>query len=518
MDLNDLPDFRQYFVDWSQYLDSLRQNHLLDETSFLRFVNERGIQAWGVCSGDPGDFCKRGWLSSDGINYDGGPLFHPFRIYPLFKTLKACRLNIATSSTLRRDSLLGFIENVLSSFPSVEQIGEMTRQWDRVIDLAILLEPLNWPTVTGKISFHGRLRENDFDVAMELYRQKVLNMVGSLDLSLWRKIHQAIVFDAHCLDPNDKLYVLLRVGNWARREDLKGHVGGALWFRHIAEVIRRAFEEVSGEQWPEEDYATGWWPPGARLGVFGSERPYDDDLKSKPYLALEFGLFTGSLVRWYVEGETEYFVIRHIIYDPAKSGIELVNLRGNIVTDKGNIALKLRDCLKEDLALRRFSMISFDADVPANVKTIRRQVEQKHVVGFIAANNPDFEFVNFTVEELAEVAACIDEAHAFSGDPVRNADWTGVHNGRTFEQKYKALSARKPQGLKGQEWGEALADFAVKHQKRPDDGRERPLWREIRAAIQAKVASYNYQKEHCGFDLETFALIDLKTNLAIAQN
>lgn len=516
MDLNYVPEFRQYFLDWSQDLDFIRQNRLLDETSFLRFVNERGIQAWGVCSGDPGDFCKRGWLSADSTKHGGGLLFHPFRIYPLFKALDACKLNIATSSTLRRDSFSGFIQTVLSSLPSIEQIGEMVHQWDRVIDLAILLEPLNWPTVTGKITFHGHLRGTDFDVVMEQYRQKVLNMVGSLNLPLWRKIHQAIVFDAHRLDPNDKLYALLRVSNWDRREDLKGNVGGALWFRHIAEVIRRAFEDVSGEQWPEEDYATGWWPPGARLGVFGSERPYDDELKSKPYLALEFGLFTGSLVRWYVEGETEYFAIRYIIYDPAKSGIELVNMRGNIVTEKGNIALKLRDCLKEDLALRRFSMISFDADVPANVKTVRRQVEQKHVVGFIAANKPDFEFNNFTVEELAEIAACIDEAHEFSGAPVRNADWTGIHSGRAFEQKYKTVSARNPQGLKGQEWGEALADFAVKQPNRPDDGRERPLWQEIRAAIQAKVASYNYHKMNCGFDLETFALVDLNTNLAVA--
>ena len=127
------------------------------------------------------------------------------------------------------------------------------------------------------------------------------------------------------------------------------------------------------------------------------------------------------------------------------------HLRGVIGADRDNIALKLGDWLKEDRTFRRFSMISFDADVEANVKAIRRQVERKHVVGDIAAHQPDFECANFTIQELAEVAARLDEANGRSGDALRNGDWTGIVNGRAFERRYKELSARRPRGLKGKE-------------------------------------------------------------------
>lgn len=129
----------------------------------------------------------------------------------------------------------------------------------------------------------------------------------------------------------------------------------------------------------------------------------------------------------------------------------------------------------EDKALRRFSMISFDLDAPASVKAVRRQVEQENVVGFIAAHKPDFELANFAIQELAEVAARIDETCGVSGSAVRNADWAGVGSGRAFEEKYKAISARQPRGLKGEEWGRALAAYGVEHPKRSDDGTERPL-------------------------------------------
>jgi hypothetical protein len=49
---------------------------------------------------------------------------------------------------------------------------------------------------------------------------------------------------------------------------------------------------------------------------------------------------------------------------------------------------------------------------PRTLKAIRRQVDRANVVGFIAAHRPDFEFANFEVTELAEIAARIDESTA----------------------------------------------------------------------------------------------------------
>ncbi|MFA5824043.1 MAG: hypothetical protein WC853_13375 [Thermodesulfovibrionales bacterium] len=504
-----MTDFDQTLKERQEDLDLLRQNGLLDEGSFITFANDHGIPVSGVITGDPGDFFKRNWLSSDGTNHRGGLLFHPFRLLTLRKILEACKINIATSSTLQRDSVVKLVEHVISLMQSDEQIGERARHWDGVANLAILLEPIYWPRITSRFSRPGGMEESEHKALLDKYRQKVLPLVGSIDPALWHRVHESLRVDAAFMDGNDGLYLMLRLCNWSRREKLKGSIAGALWLRHIAEVIRRAFEETTTERWPEEDVAFGMWRPGGRTLQYGSERPLDDELKCKPYLALHHGLFTGSVVRWYVEGETEYYAILHVIPEPSKAGIELANLHGNIETGKANVALKLRDSLKEDKALRRFSMLSFDKDVAANVKSVRRQVEQKNIVGFIAAHSPDFEFSNFTIEELAEVAARIDEANGVSGKAVRNANWTGIASGRAFEARYVEVSDRKPRAIKGKEWGEALAAYALDQPNRQDNGAERPFWREIRAAIQGRVAHYDFQKDHFVFNPDTFELIGL---------
>jgi hypothetical protein len=203
--------------------------------------------------------------------------------------------------------------------------------------------------------------------------------------------------------------------------------------------------------------------------------------------------------------------ILHALPEPSKLGVELINLHGVIGSDRDNIALKLGDWLREDMAFRRFSLISFDGDVEQNVKAIRRQLERQNVVGFITAHQPDFEFANFTTQELAEVAARFDEAHGFSGDAVRNGDWTGITNARAFEERYKEVSA-KGQALKGKEWGKALAAYAEEYPNRSDNGSERLFVGAIRAALKGRIARYDVQKAHFGFDPNTFELVDLRAN------
>jgi hypothetical protein len=507
MEQNRIPDFRRYMEEWSEELEVLRQNRLLGESAFIAFAKDRGLPVSGLVTGDPGDFHRRGWLASDGTDYDGGPLFHPFRIYPLSQILDKCVLRTATSASLQRDTALELLKWTLAHLPSSEQIGKAAHRGNNVVDLAILLEPVYWPRIVGRLSLGLGMSETRQRARLNECRQRTLRLLQDLDVRLWRDEHESLRVDAAWMDENVELYLLLRLASWHERERLRGHVSGALWIRHIAEVIRRGFEEVHGEQWPEEDQAFGTWPAGTRKKAFGSERPLDDVLRSKPYIAFAYGLFTGSAVRWYVEGDTEYYAFVEILPDPSRMGIEFVNLHGNIESGRDNVALKLEDWLKEDKALRRFSVISFDRDVPANVKAIRRQVELDNVVGSIAAHEPDFEFANFAVGELAEVAARMDGALGFDGDVVRDADWTGICSGRAFQRKYTTISTTRPPGLKGEEWGRALAKYAIEHPQRSDDGSERPLWQEIRAAMHGWNSNYDIQKERFMFDPKTFRQI-----------
>jgi hypothetical protein len=437
----------------------------MSESALLSFARDCGLNIRGVVKGEPGEFHARGWLSADGRR-DKDLLFHPFRIYVLAQLLQGAR----------------------------NRSPEKVREVNGTADLAILLEPVYWPYLTD----HG-YGTTDYE---KRYRRRVLKLVRSRDAVSWARIHNSLRIEAAGMDPNHDLYVLLRLSLWERRRELRGRLSGALWIRHIAEVIRRGFEEAHCVQWPEEDQAFGHWRSDARIRVFGLERPFHNPLRSKPFIAYRFGLFTGSALRWYVEGETEYYAIRHLLPEPEIFGVEIVNLRGEIACERRNSARKLEDALKEDMALRRFSVISFDRDSKANERAIRRQIEQDHIVGSINANDPDFEFENFSLEELVEIAAQMDERLGFDGRIVRTADWTGVHAGRAFADRYSAASHRHC-SPKGQDWGEELAEYAAKHPSDPRTGTDRAFLRTLSAVCWAWNSNYAFQKGHFTFDTRT---------------
>jgi hypothetical protein len=497
---------QQYMQECSVDLDLLRQNNLLNESSFIKFARDRGLSVSGVNSGDPGDFHERGWLTADRMDSKGRPLFHPFRFYTVHKILEACELRIAPSASLRRDRIVETVQQALSLVRPVEEtIGDAIVNSGAAVDLAVILEPVYWRRLTNRVTYrNGHVNEADYEARLEQYRAKVHHVVKTLDPSFWREIHRLMRVDASRLDDNNRLYVLLRLADWKQREILKGAISGALWIRHIAEIIRRAFEEIHNQDWLEEDEASVTWAVGGRKLVFGSARPLDNEAESKPYVASEFGLYTGSAVRWYVEGVTEYYAVIEIINDPSQFGIEIVNLRGNISAERDNAALKLDEWLVEDKTQRRFSIISFDKDVAANLKVIRRQVIKGNVVGFIAPHQPDFEFANFALQELVEIAAGIDETYGVSGDAVREADWTSITNAHEFESRYKQVSSRQPPSLKGEKWGRALAKYATKHPNRSDDNVQRIFWTEIEKAIRGRFANYEVEMENWEFDPVTF--------------
>jgi hypothetical protein len=388
-----------------------------------------------------------------------------------------------------------------------EQIEKIASNSNRVVELAVLLEPLYWPYITGKMTWLGGIGEGEYQQLLEDYRPKVFRHVSALDSQEWKSLHENLRLDAARMDANAELYMLLRASTWNVREKLKGPIASALWFRHIAEIIRLAFEEIHRESWPEEDQGFGVWMKGGRSLVYGSERPLTDVQDVRHHIAVNFGLVTGSVVRWYVEGDTEYHAILSILPEPARSNIELVNLRGNLTSGKGNIAMKLEDALEQDRNLRRFSFVSFDTDVPENMKFIRRQVEQNHIIGSIAAHEPDFEFANFEMRELVEVAAQLDEQCGFSGTCLREADWTGIKSGKQFEERYKEVSCRG-RSLKGEEWGRALAKYASENPER--DTSERPFWRELKSALWARRVRYDQHFQCYSFDVETFAVVTKK--------
>lgn len=495
-----------FIIDCRAELSEILQNKLLDESSLIRFARDRGIAVSGVVEGDPSQFLKLGWIESDELHDAESTLFYPFRIYPLHLAVESCRLNISPSSSINREGFGDFLFKVKDLLPSIDRISENAKLANEIANMAMILEPIYWPTITSKTTWNGFVTFEEHKNLVEAYKKKVITLIQKLNVDKWCEHHKKLRLKATQLDDNGDIYILLRFSPWIKRERLKGHIAAALWLRHMAELLRRGFKEVYNVSWPEEDQAYGQWFPGARERIYGSDYPTEDPVKARPCVAFEFGLHTGSTLRWYLEGETEYYAVLYILPRAAAGGIELVNLKGAVGNERANAALRLADGLIQDQELRRFSFISFDMDVAANVRAIRQQVQNGNVVGYINANNPDFEFGNFTLKELIEVAARMDEKNGANADKLRNGDWTGISNGREFEENYRKLTAIGQRGLKGEEWGTALAEFALDNPYIDGDKTKRPFLDTLNYALQSRRVRYNYQRNNYCINPDSFKI------------
>lgn len=499
MEYEGLPETRSMSELWLK-IEIFRQNELMSEAQFLNFLRDRGLPAFGGLDGDPGEFERRNWLHCDMRNSNEAPLFHPFRIYPAMRILDHCNLRIARSASLRPEGYMRIAQMMLKLMPCEAEFLKLGAEWNKAVDLAVLLEPIYWPQIVGSRRLSSELPQLEAAKAFKEFRIKVLKYVKSLNPLLWRRVHECIRLDASSLDSNSSLYILLRTVKWESRKILKGQISAALWLRHMAEVIRRGFEEAFSEKWLEEYEASGHWPHGVRRRKFGDERPLDNTMRTKPFIANEFGLFTGSSVRWYVEGDTEYFAFLELLSDDAAHyGIEIINLKGEIAANKGNSALRLAGMLREDCNLRRFSMITMDADVEANRKFVQRQIVQENFVGGVWSQRPDFEFANFSLTELIEIAADLEEGKEFKNSEKHKS----IANAKEFEEWFCSVSKRSKGGLKGEVWGRALAKYANKHPKMKE-GLERPMIVQWRAAVYSWSCNYLRHFDRYTLDPHTF--------------
>lgn len=491
--INPINDFYSAFSEERHYL---RQLQPLRESQFIAFAKKRGFYLRGVITGEPTEFAEQGLLDVEKIGEDGSLYFHPFQFYSAFRLEKLKREsgNSQKQEWLTEDEWLR------------DAASAMAKKNNEIIKLAMILEPVFWPFVTGKQSFPFFMSNDEAFYKIKAdYGAEVKKLVKSLDVFEWQEHHQELRVSAAKLDNNGELYLLLRLSIWRKRELLTGQLSGALWIRHIAEIIRRVFEDVHQCVWDEEDQAFGWWLEGGRKVAFGAARPLDSPGHSRNRLVTGFGLATGSCVRWYVEGETEFGAVKRIIPKPELQNIELINLKGNFTSGKSNIAMKLLDFLTEDINQRRLSIISFDKDVADNVKTIKGFIQRGEFVGLIFANKPDFEFQNFSLKELIEIAITVDEDDGFDSRHFRESDWSGVNSGKTFENRYKDLSSRK-ESLKGEKWGAALGTYALSNQQREDNGEERSFIKSIREASRARLSNYDLFKECYTCDPDSFEI------------
>ncbi len=517
-------------VEWANDLDRLAQIRLLNEFEFTSWCKGRAVPLFGGVPGDTRNFWSRGWLRSDSVeihrnqnrkgqsfqarvqrevsdigeasrfpehsNDIARPKFHPFRSFVAYKIIGSLRLSIAEHMILHpeaSDFYTTMIEQLRGRVLDQEFVRKCDR-WNGIVDLAILLEPLYWPWVTSRWS-HGFLEDkNELNSLRTLHGARMRGVLDALGLEELKEIHRSLRYAALGIDRNELLYHLLRTSRWEIRSEVKGEIGLALWIRHIAEVIRRATEDHFVVELPEEDEGFTIWAENGRESVFGARRSLDHPAMYKKELLQRFGLDASVKVRWYTEGHTEYGFLSTVLGGIRESKVEIVNKSGKFGK---NTPSDLKADLERDVAAERFSFFSIDADVRDNVKVVRLRAKEGLIIGYVDLAQPDFEFANFTLDELRAAAIHYDSTdpdHPLNSESIMsNVEWGGVTNGAAFEARYREAHGGTRKSIKGERWGQVLAElygsipFA--------SGVERPVQAAIRLALRASLVSHTLQRE-----------------------
>lgn len=283
-----------------------------------------------------------------------------------------------------------------------------------------------------------------------------------------------------------------------------------MYLQAMAEMLRRSAEEAFAVELPEEDeLGFGMAPLDAKEQSYGARRLLDASRSAKGEFLRQYGLDYGIRVRWYVEGETELGALESFLGRSA--GIELVNLRGQVMAARGK-GVGFRDNLESDLRSHIFSFVSLDSDQEDYCRTVLKAAADDVICGMIFIGDRDFEFANFTRDELTRIAwnlalqngACSEE-HATLANPVAEAS-----SGKEFLAAAKRAVPALQQVTKGVCWGKALMAYALDSptMEAPDGTiKLRPIIEAVTSALRALQVDYYLSRKECKTDPVTGQMV-----------
>ncbi|HLZ57670.1 MAG TPA: hypothetical protein VKR06_12035 [Ktedonosporobacter sp.] len=142
------------------------------------------------------------------------------------------------------------------------EIAQVFKKWNHTVALAVLTEPSLYERVLGILHWPIQLSEEAIYKQLAAHWKRVVaSYQRFLTAERIKEIHQELCVATQMLDRNRGVHTLLCLGPGEERLKLEGRLGGALLLRTMAEMIRRAAEEVFEIQLPEEDeQGFGWMP------------------------------------------------------------------------------------------------------------------------------------------------------------------------------------------------------------------------------------------------------------------
>ena len=467
--------------------------------------------------------------------------FHPFRSYVLHHIRRVLELNTSPVYALLNatwyqdyvDSHLSYLEHWAQS----RQFTEGVEKWNDITALVIATEPCVFPQLFDVLRSSGSI---DFETQLKRiaeHWQKVIPCYQRLGIDRVEGVRSDLCVAAVMLEPNVDIHGILRLAKGEVRLNVSGDLGLAICLRTMAEILRRASEEVWSTKLPEED-EIGIQASTAegKARFYGSARLFDRDRNVAQEFMRSFGLDYGLRLRWYVEGDTEYGALKWFISNRKAKGLEIINVRGNVIQSLGR-GVSFIDSLREDINQCIVSFISIDGDLSSNIKAVRSAAEREEMFGNFFNSTPDFELHNFTLSELEEVLwefACQKGAN-----PSERVKLTGAietwrkeiesladvsqhtqaskrrDNKSASKEKHRidallaAAKAALPQldGLeKGERWGARLMKYAWEHPTR-SDGIDRPIIDAVRRSRRTLKLSYQAMKRRYRTDAQTGDLV-----------
>ncbi|MGE3333420.1 MAG: hypothetical protein AB7I36_07245 [Rhodospirillaceae bacterium] len=392
--------------------------------------------------------------------------FHPFRFFVAYHLVRSFELRTSFAQFLVDDrgvarTANGHRDN-LKRWTATNNFCEAVERWNDIAEIAIALAPCSYVQIFQNLSWGVGDSAASLRRKIAAYREIVKPALLTLGLKFLERVREQLCIDAEVIDSNKVLHVLLRLCNRTERGRLKGHIGGAMQVLAMAETIRRAVEGAFEQKLREEDeLGFGEWMEGARKRLYGSERIIDAPKPIARQFLQTMGLDFSVKIRCYLEGETECGAFES--FTSGVDGIEYINLRGQFL-EKGGNALAFADALKNDMRSHIFSLIVLDGDDAEIVRIVRKAAANGDMLGWFYVAQPDFEYGNFTTEELEEVALelAIKALNAPIIIPPTVKGSVAATNGKAFMKAFGQAYPQLPKIEKGRAWGEALMRQAIR--------------------------------------------------------
>lgn len=427
------------------------------------------------------------------------PYFHPFRLYTLYHLLRFFNLNpsplqpfISVEGYYR---LVTHLSESLYKRTSNPDSAKRIHYWNQIAELVMLFEPLYLPAIDGRFHYNLVIGEAETKAVIKRMTPTVHDVIRNMGHEFCEELHQELCADTQEIDDNRGVHTLLRLGSSRSRDRLSGKLAGAMLVRTMAELLRRATEDVFGVQLREEhECGFGNYSEHLKKELYGAPRLLDGKNDPKREFLRKFQFDTSVRLRWYVEGDTEYAALQRIFGTQiTATGVELINLRGMVIEKR---TLAFRENLRRDMEAGIFSYISVDGDVSKYARMVCLAAEQDEMFGEFIIAAPDFEFFHFTIEELTAVLWQLLErkgAAVADRQTLEEAVRETATSKEFFKAFHKALPAYRRIN-KGPDWGAALMDYVNEHPNRPD-GSERRIASAIQTALRSRGCNYVRSRE-----------------------